>query len=193
MLNSTLHADGQLASSHGHARSRLERAFELLRDADGDHLSCLDPNGFPSRRIAPVPCWSLPQYEFRHAWQRELAGVVQLLHAESVKLFQELPRVGSTEREATGRKVLHEVCHHIGFAHATNFGAVDLAAHRDALLLEVFDRRAISSAFPRRPIVACGQPRHAGAPADGDHSDREALRTQLLAQGQEPLRQGERG
>ena len=112
-------------------RHRLrERVLELPRDADGDRPSCLDLNRFSSPGIAPCPRRSLPQYEFRHAWQPELAGLVQLSHAESVKLFEELARVGATEPEAAGRKVLHEVCHDIGLAHATNFGAVALAAHR---------------------------------------------------------------
>ena len=63
----------------------------------------------------------------------------------------------------------------------------------DAHPLQILDRRAHFLRVPLRPVIAVRQPRHTGASTDGDHLDSEALRTLVLAQGQEPLCQGNRG
>lgn len=62
----------------------------------------------------------------------------------------------------------------------------------DAQPLEVLDRRPHLAGVPRRPVVALRQPLNPGAPSHGDQLDREMLRAVVLAQGQEPLRQGNR-
>lgn len=82
-----------------------EGCLELPRDVGGDRLSFLALDSFPGPGTVHGPRRSLPQYEFRDAWQRERAGVLQLLYAESVELIQELARVGAPEQEAAGRKV----------------------------------------------------------------------------------------
>ena len=62
----------------------------------------------------------------------------------------------------------------------------------DAQPLQVLDRRPHLAGVPRRPVVALRQPRSPGAPSHGDQLDREMLRAVVVAQGQEPLRQGNR-
>ena len=61
-----------------------------------------------------------------------------------------------------------------------------------ALVLQVLDRGPHLVSVPRRPVVGFRQPRHPGVPARGDQLDRKMLRAVVVAQYQEPHRQGDR-
>lgn len=51
-----------------------------------------------------------------------------------------------------------------------------------ALVSQVLDGGPHLGRVPRGPVVACGQPGHAGVAADGDHLNGQVLRAVLLAQ-----------
>ena len=59
-------------------------------------------------------------------------------------------------------------------------------------MLQILDRGPHLTGVPRRPVVAFRQPWNTGAAAHGDQLDHQMLRAVVLAQGQEPLRQGDR-
>ena len=63
----------------------------------------------------------------------------------------------------------------------------------DPQVLQILDRGPHLASVPRRPVVAFGQPLNTGAAAHGDQLDHQMLRAVVLAQGQEPLRQEDRG
>ena len=82
-----------------------------------------------------------------------------------------------------------------GEPHALGHGTGELTQPRlsDPQVLQILDRGPHLDRVPRRPVVAFRQPRNTGAAAHGDQLDHQMLRAVVLAQGQEPLRQGDRG
>ena len=63
----------------------------------------------------------------------------------------------------------------------------------DAQVLQILDCGPHLPSVLRRPVVAFRQSRNTGAAAHGDQLDHQMVRAVVLAQGQEPLRQGDRG
>ena len=63
----------------------------------------------------------------------------------------------------------------------------------DPQVLQILDRGPHLASVPRRPVVAFRQPLNTRAAAHGDQLDHQMLRAVVLAQGQKPLRQSDRG
>ena len=80
-----------------------------------------------------------------------------------------------------------------GRASARSEGKLTDPGLSDAQVLQILDRGPHLSSVPPRPVVVLRQPRNTGAPSHGDQLDHQMLRAVVLAQGQEPLRQGDRG